>query len=97
MKNEASWVYRILGGAIEVAHACMPEAAINISGIPSAYDIAVGRREGDGFTQVASCTEKRESTASTLAQVADFELAPFGKVARVFNVFVDGKLYRQSS
>ena len=60
------------------------------------YQISIGERVGEEMKAVAISPWRAIPHGETLSSLIDKELLPFGERARIFDVFVEGKLVRSA-
>lgn len=66
--------------------------AINVYSISDTYRVAIGERIGDEFIRVAESPRDPLPHGADLFAIATNEISPWGEKARIFDIFVEGKL-----
>ena len=61
------------------------------------YGVDIGERVGDSFEVVGESPMSAIPEGFDTNHIIEAELAPFGEKAVIFDVFVDGKLYREAN
>ena len=70
--------------------------AVNVYSISDTYRVAIGERIGDEFIKVAESPRDPLPHGADLVAIATNEISPWCEKARIFDIFIEGKLVRAS-
>ena len=95
------------GSHVEFMLKGMPEAiqffpgrgniAVNVHSSEGMYYwVAIGERVGSEFLRVVESQPLPLQKGSDIGALADFELSHFGEKSKIFDVFLEGKLFREA-
>ena len=70
--------------------------ALNVYSVGDRYIVAIGEKVDGQFVRVAESTSQTLLKGVDLGTIADRELQPFGDKAKIFDIYLDGKLTRDT-